>query len=77
MKQLLDDWRFWIFGCLTIGLAPFYPEPHLVGKMRWVLGGAEGMELMDWLDLLMHGAPWVLLIRALIIQWIPTKKDKI
>lgn len=44
---------------LMLGLAPFAPEPHVVGKLRWVLGGAEGMGIMDWGDLAMHGAPWV------------------
>lgn len=44
---------------LMLGLAPFVPEPHLVGKLRWVAGGAAGMGLMDWGDLAMHGAPWV------------------
>jgi hypothetical protein len=44
---------------LTLGLAPFLPEPHVVGKLRWVLGGAHGMSAMDVGDLLMHGAPWV------------------
>lgn len=44
---------------LTLGLAPFVPEPHIVGKLRWVLGGAEGMEFVDWFDLVLHGAPWV------------------
>jgi len=48
-----------LFASLTLGLAPFIPEPHLVGKIRWVLGGAHGMKLMDWGDLVMHGAPWV------------------
>jgi len=53
---------FWILASLTLGLAPFAPEPHVVGKIRWVLGGADGMALMDWFDLAMHGAPWVGLI---------------
>lgn len=48
--------------CLTLGLAPFQPEPHLLGKLRWVAGGAKGMGLMDWADLLFHGFPWLLLI---------------
>jgi hypothetical protein len=48
--------------CLTLGLAPFRPEPHLVGKLRWVAGGAVGMSPLDWGDLLMHGAPFVLLL---------------
>ena len=44
--------------CLGLGFAPFFPEPHLVGKIRWVAGGAVGMGLMDWGDLLMHSAPF-------------------
>jgi hypothetical protein len=47
---------------LTLGLAPFFPEPHLFGKIRWVLGGAEGMAAMDYFDLLLHGTPWLVLI---------------
>jgi len=45
--------------CLTLGLAPFFPEPHIVGKVRWVLGGGVGMAPIDVFDLLMHGAPFV------------------
>lgn len=51
--------------CLTLGLAPFAPEPHIVGKVKWVMGGAEGMQPMDYFDLLLHGAPWVYLIYVL------------
>ncbi len=51
-----------LIASLTLGLAPFLPEPHLFGKIRWVLGGAEGMQPMDWFDLVLHGAPWVWLI---------------
>ncbi len=52
--------------CLTLGLAPFFPEPHLIGKWRWLLGGAKGMELMDWFDLAMHSAPFLLLLTLLL-----------
>ena len=54
----------WTFGVLTIvlSLAPFYPEPHLWGKIKWVAGGAVGMEMMDWLDLLFHGGPLVVFL---------------
>lgn len=48
-----------LLASLTMGLAPFVPEPHIVGKIRWVAGGAVGMGPMDWFDLVMHGAPWV------------------
>lgn len=53
---------------LTLGLAPFFPEPHVLGKLWWVFGGAAGMQLMDWLDLAFHGTPWVLLFRALFFK---------
>jgi hypothetical protein len=50
---------------LTLGLAPFTPEPHLLGKLRWVAGGAVGMAATDWFDLALHGAPWVFLLLTL------------
>jgi hypothetical protein len=50
---------------LTLGLAPFTPEPHIVGKIRWVAGGAVGMQGIDWFDLVLHGAPWLFLIYVL------------
>ncbi|MCA1762691.1 MAG: hypothetical protein LC664_06840, partial [Flavobacteriales bacterium] len=50
---------FAIILCLTLGLAPFQPEPHLVGKWRWLLGGAEGMAAMDWFDLVLHTFPFI------------------
>ena len=55
-----------LLASLTLGLAPFTPEPHVVGKIRWVMGGAVGMTAMDWGDLAMHGAPWVWLAVALV-----------
>ena len=57
-----------ILLCLTLGLAPFVPEPHIFGKLRWVLGGAEGMQPMDYFDLLFHGFPWLLLIRLGVLR---------
>lgn len=51
---------------LTLGLAPYTPEPHIVGKLRWLLGGAEGMGPADIFDVFLHGAPWVWLAYALV-----------
>ncbi|MGR3811566.1 hypothetical protein [Jiulongibacter sp. NS-SX5] len=59
-------WLVPLLASLTLGLAPFTPEPHLWGKLKWVAGGAEGMQIMDWFDLLMHGTPWVWLIITLL-----------
>ena len=58
---------FWAIMCLSIGLAPFVPEPHIWGKLKWISGGAVGMTGLDWFDVLLHGTPWILLIISLII----------
>jgi hypothetical protein len=58
-----NEWTFVLMAALTLGLAPFFPEPHLFGKLRWVAGGAAGMKPLDWFDLLWHGLPWLLVIR--------------
>jgi hypothetical protein len=51
-----------LMACVTLGLAPYAPEPHVVGKLRWVLGGAVGMGAIDWFDLALHLAPWLWLV---------------
>jgi len=66
--KLLNDWKLIILLCLTLGLAPFLPEPHIVGKVKWILGGALDMKPMDWFDTLLHGFPFILLIRLIIIK---------
>lgn len=55
-----------LLASLTLGLAPFTPEPHVWGKVKWVVGGAEGMEFMDWFDLILHGAPWLWLVFEIV-----------
>ncbi|MEO9476839.1 MAG: hypothetical protein ABJG41_14950 [Cyclobacteriaceae bacterium] len=65
MKKGRQNILMAVIVCLTLGLAPFVPEPHIVGKARWLLGGAEGMQMMDYFDLLLHGAPWVYLLYVL------------
>ncbi|MDG1714246.1 hypothetical protein [Lacinutrix sp.] len=71
--KLFNDYRLIILLCLTLGLAPFFPEPHLWGKLKWIIGGANGMQLQDLFDVLMHGFPWILLIRLIILKL--TSKD--
>jgi hypothetical protein len=57
-----------ILLCLTLGLAPFFPEPHIWGKLKWILGGANGMTAKDWFDVGLHGFPFILLIRIIFIK---------
>lgn len=53
---------------LTLGLAPFVPEPHVWEKIRWLATGQEMNLPIYWFDFAMHGAPWVLLIVAVTLK---------
>ena len=53
-------WSLVIVGCLTLGLAPFYP-PHIWEKLVMLFRG-ELARPVDWFDLLYHSIPWVLLV---------------
>jgi hypothetical protein len=48
-----------LVASLTLGLPPFTLEPHIWGKLRWILGGAEGILAMDLFDFILHGTPSV------------------
>ncbi len=56
-----------IFFCLSLGLAPFSPEPHVLEKLRMLATG-ELNRLIDIFDLLLHGTPWLLLSIKLILS---------
>jgi hypothetical protein len=73
--QFLNNWRIILLLCLTLGLAPFFPEPHIWGKLKWIAGGAEGMQAADWFDVLLHGFPIVLLVRLLIVKLLSKKNN--
>ena len=75
MKSPFNNFRIILLLCLTLGLAPFFPEPHIFGKIKWIAGGANGMQFMDWFDVFLHGFPFVLLVRLAIIKL--TKKNSI
>jgi len=53
-------WSLLVIACLTLGLAPFAP-PHIVEKLRMLFRGTL-VRPIDWLDLVFHGIPWLLLI---------------
>ena len=65
LSNWISDWRTAAILCATLGLSPFFPEPHLIGKVRWISGGAVGMAPLDWLDFLLHALPWVYLLYLL------------
>ncbi len=54
-----------VLASLLLGLAPFSPEPHLWEKLKMLAGGTLTAP-MDIFDLILHGAPWVVLVLKLI-----------
>ena len=53
-----------ILAALTLGLAPFFPEPHLWEKLKMLMAGTL-IRPIDIFDLLLHAAPVILLIAKL------------
>jgi hypothetical protein len=49
---------------LTLGLAPFVPEPHVWEKLKMLAAGTLTRPI-DIFDLALHGAPWILLVLKL------------
>ena len=72
--KFLNDWRLLLLLCLTLGLAPYFPEPHIAGKIRWLAGGAKGMQPIDYFDVILHGTPFILMLRFLVIKLMPKKQ---
>ncbi len=68
MIKFAQNWWLFLLLSLTLGLAPFVPEPHIWGKLKWMAGGAEGMQIMDWFDLVMHGLPWLLFLISGVLR---------
>ena len=67
LKRRLDaiPLLYLILACLTLGLAPFTPEPHVWEKLKMMVGGAL-TDPIDIFDLTLHGLPWLLLVLRLL-----------
>jgi hypothetical protein len=52
--------------CLTLGLAPFVPEPHIWEKLKMLVSGTLTRPI-DIFDMLFHGVPWILLLLKLTL----------
>lgn len=75
-ESIKTNWKLFALASVTLGLAPFTPEPHLWGKLVWIMGGAKGMQAVDWFDFLMHGTPWFLLIISGVINLVDKLKKR-
>jgi hypothetical protein len=60
MKYLLD-YKILIPLVLLLGFAPFYPQPHIVEKIRMLAAGTLKKPI-DIFDLFWHAWPFVLLV---------------
>ena len=52
-------------AALTLGLAPFFPEPHIWEKLKMLAAGQLTRPL-DIFDFALHGIPWLLLGAKLV-----------
>jgi len=68
------SWTLVLIFPLTLGLAPFFPEPHVVEKLTMLFNGQLARPV-DVFDLLLHGTPWIILI--LKISTLISKKNPI
>lgn len=59
MKSLLE-YRFLIPLALFLGFAPFYPQPHIIEKIRMLSDGTLTRPI-DIFDLFWHAWPFALL----------------
>jgi hypothetical protein len=69
LQSLLAGIPLWavIFLCLTLGLAPFTPEPHIWEKLKMLATGTL-VRPIDIFDLVLHAAPFVLLVLKLALR---------
>ncbi len=67
MLDLLDQLplEYAVIASLTLGLAPFVPEPHIWEKIKMLRAGTLKKPI-DIFDMLMHAAPFVVLVAKLI-----------
>ena len=49
-----------VIAALTLGLAPFVPEPHIWEKLKMLVAG-DLTRPIDIFDLVLHATPFVLL----------------
>ncbi len=70
MRRLLNQmpWSIVIILFVTLGLAPYTPQPHLFEKLQ-MLSNGELRQSIDIFDLLFHASPLAILILKLIFRF--------
>jgi hypothetical protein len=68
MKEIMSnllDYKFLIPIVLLLGFAPFFPQPHIVEKIRMLMAGTLKRPI-DIFDLFWHAWPFILLVYKLV-----------
>lgn len=60
---------------LTLGLAPFVPEPHIWEKLKMLAAGTLSRPI-DIFDLFLHGIPWLIVIAKVILGQFSSQAPK-
>ena len=66
MNSLLD-YKLLIPLVLLLGFAPFFPQPHIVEKIRMLMAGTLRRPI-DIFDLFWHAWPFALLIYRIVLD---------
>ena len=66
--SLIDriPWNIIVIACLTLGLAPFFPEPHIWEKLKMLFSGTLSRPV-DIFDFAMHGLPFLIAAAKLAV----------
>ena len=57
-----------VITALTLGLAPFVPQPHVLEKLQMLTTGTLSLPI-DIFDLFLHGTPFILLALKLLRKY--------
>jgi len=68
------SWEILVIGSLTLGLAPFVPQPHLFEKILMLIHGTLSRPI-DIFDLFMHAAFPILLLLKIIHTLLKTQSS--
>ena len=69
MKNYINQipWIVVILLCITLGLAPYTPQPHVIEKLILLIDGKLNNPI-DIFDFLMHLSPFILLTLKIILN---------
>ena len=62
-------WSLAIIAALTLGLAPYFPEPHIWEKLKMLVAG-DLAKPIDIFDLVLHAAPWLFLLLKVLREFV-------